>query len=146
MLSPRAITQLTYGHKDIIYLVVGFCRCLHEQEAFGPCKLFPLLGGDKQSYFPSPLGGCLFGYSGISWWVNNCTGTLEVSESLFIFSALLGHIPVLAGKGVTRGPRCSPRWRLLAPQQGPSCCPPKRQRFHQEGIPSPGPSATALLF
>jgi len=54
LLSPRAVTQLTYGHEDIIYLVVGFCRCLHEEEAFGPCKLFPLLGGDKQSYSPQP--------------------------------------------------------------------------------------------
>lgn len=66
LLSPRVITQLTYGHKDIIYLVVGFCRCLHEQEAFGPCKLFPLLGRDKQSYSLSPLWGCLFGYGGNS--------------------------------------------------------------------------------
>lgn len=54
--SPTsALAQLTYGHKDIIYLVVGFCRCLHEQDAFGPCKLFPLLVRDKQSYSPSPL-------------------------------------------------------------------------------------------
>lgn len=82
LLSPRAVTQLTYGHKDIVYLVVGFCRCLHEQEVFGPCKLFPLLGGDKQSYFPSALWGCLFRYGAISQQVNNGTGTSEVSESL----------------------------------------------------------------
>lgn len=49
LLSPTAVTQLTDGHKDIIHLVVGFCGCLHEEEAFGPCKLFRLLGGDKQS-------------------------------------------------------------------------------------------------
>lgn len=55
LLSPRAVTPLTYGHKDIIYLVVGFCRRLHEQDAFGPCKLFPLLVEDKQSYSSSPL-------------------------------------------------------------------------------------------
>lgn len=90
LLSTKAVTQLTYGHKDIIYLVVGFRRCLHEQEASGPCKLFSLLGGDKHSYSLSPHWGCLFSYRGRSWQVRNCTGTLGV---------LLGHIPVPLVRG-----------------------------------------------
>lgn len=54
--SPGATPHLTYGHKDVIYLVVGFCRRLHEEQASAPCKLFPILGGEKHYYFPCVKG------------------------------------------------------------------------------------------
>lgn len=40
---------LTYGHKDILYLVVGFRRRLREEKASAPRKLFTLLGGEELS-------------------------------------------------------------------------------------------------
>lgn len=47
---------LTYSHKDILYLVVGFRRCLREEQASAPRKLFALLGEEEQRYFPWPWG------------------------------------------------------------------------------------------